>query len=243
MSGNDTSSPPHVQTEKWASVLALLKTQTASPTFEARFVGTTATLNGEVLTVCVAAGSRDWFENRLRKLVEGAVGEVFGEVSVVFGEREEEKPPPIDPRPQDINIAINLIADDRDLITYRPRLNEITGSVTATILLQQIIYWWRKQKRQPFYKFAAPCSHKLYKTGDSWREELGFGRYELQGALKKIGQKIRKGGDKSEALRIALIIYWIDGSRLTWFELNEVLVTRKIYELYSDPRANAGNQH
>ena len=35
-----------------------------------------------------------------------------------------------------------LIADDKQQISYRPRWNAITGSVNATILLQQVIYRW-----------------------------------------------------------------------------------------------------
>ncbi len=54
---------------------------------------------------------------------------------------------------------IAILSEDKERISYRPRLNEITGSVIATILLQQMLYWWWKSGRQPFYKFATACSH------------------------------------------------------------------------------------
>ncbi len=126
-----------------------------------------------------------------------------------------------------------LIAEDKDLVTYRPRLNKITGSVNGTILLQQVIYWWYKSKRRPFYKFFAPCNHPAYREGDSWQEELGFSRWEMEGALKKIAANIKKGESKDKALQTAFVLFWTDGQRKTWFELNEDLVRRKIMELYS----------
>ncbi len=83
---------------------------------------------------------------------------------------------------------LNLIAQDEKLITYRKELNEITGGVLATILLQQMIFYF-KQKGNGFYKFKAPCTHELYRKGDSWVEILGFTKYELDGAIKKLKEK------------------------------------------------------
>jgi len=80
------------------------------------------------------------------------------------------------------------IIEDKSLIIYRPRLNQITGSVLSSILLHQIIYWAYKSNNL-FYKFKEPCNHKLYKPGDSWTEELGFTRWENETALKKIEEK------------------------------------------------------
>ena len=134
--------------------------------------------------------------------------------------------------------TIQLLANDKSLVTYRPRLNKITGSVTATILLLQILYWWTKQRRKKFYKFMSPCQHSLYRIGDSWEEELGFTRRELTTALKKLGTKLTKGTSKTEALKDKLIIYWTDSNRMTWFEVNEPLLRKKLSLLY-----NGANVH
>ena len=76
-----------------------------------------------------------------------------------------------------------ILAADKNVILYRKELNELTGSVTATILLQQIIYWGKKTGGE-FYKFIEPCKHEKYKSGDSWTEELGFSKREFQQLIK-----------------------------------------------------------
>lgn len=81
---------------------------------------------------------------------------------------------------------IELLAKDKDVILYRKELNIITGSVTATILLQQIIYRFVNNGNKPFYKFIEPCGHEKYTKGDSWCEELGFTRKEFLTAIKKL---------------------------------------------------------
>ena len=65
---------------------------------------------------------------------------------------------------------LSILSADKDVILYRKELNDITGGVTSTILLQQISYWWVKSGRKPFYKFIEPCGHERYKQGDSWVE-------------------------------------------------------------------------
>lgn len=77
-----------------------------------------------------------------------------------------------------------ILAADKNIIPYRKELNAITGSVTATLLLSQIIYW--HSKSGCFYKFNKPCSHPLYKAGDSWEEELSFSTGELRSAMSNL---------------------------------------------------------
>ncbi len=72
-----------------------------------------------------------------------------------------------------------LLFGDRDgvmgrVIAYRPALVTLAGSPTASLFLIQVAYWWFVMGRKPFYKFNAPCSHALYRAGDSWQEELGY---------------------------------------------------------------------
>ncbi len=109
------------------------------------------------------------------------------------------------------------IIDDKSLIIYRPRLNQITGSVLSTILLHQIIYWANKSQNL-FYKFMRPCNHDLYKPGDSWEEELGFTRRELDGALKKIAAKYNP--KKDSVPTDSLVVFYTDIRRLTWYSVN-----------------------
>ncbi len=142
---------------------------------------------------------------------------------------------------------ISLFLENKQRISYRPQLNKITKSVVGSILLSQIVYWWQKSERRPFYKFAAPCKHNLYREGDSWQEELGFTRYELQTALKGIAKKITKGVSLKESEKKYLVIYWTDKNRLTWYKLNEVVFSSHIASLcnvgYQHYICNAGSQH
>lgn len=124
----------------------------------------------------------------------------------------------------------NLLADDRGLIVYRPKLNEVTTSVTSTILLQQILYWYKKTGYKPFYKFKEPCQHESYTGGDSWCEELGFTKSEFDSALKKIGQKLKKGTKKENFL----IYYWNDMSRKTYYEVNIFLLEKQLNMIYEN---------
>lgn len=123
-----------------------------------------------------------------------------------------------------------IILDDRKIIGYRPKLNRITGSLSASVLLGQIMYW-AEHSGNPFYKFMQPCEHKQYRSGDSWCEELGISRHEYDGAIKRIGKKVNS---KSKSFDPgALVWYWTDMSRLTWYMVNWNLLNTKIAELYS----------
>jgi len=118
-------------------------------------------------------------------------------------------------------------------IPYRVEYNWLTGSVEGSILLQQIYYWWIKKERKPFYKFRKPCHHPFYRAGDSWTEELGFTTYKFDKALKTIATKITKGTSKTEAFKKSPIIYWTDKDRLTWYQVNESLLSRLINCVYN----------
>ena len=73
-------------------------------------------------------------------------------------------------------------------VPYYKDLNNYTGSVTATILMTQLEYWFSKMNGQRFFKFLEPCERMDYKEGDSWVEELGFSKYEFRTAFAKIGK-------------------------------------------------------
>jgi DnaD/phage-associated family protein len=130
---------------------------------------------------------------------------------------------------------LKLLADDRRSITYRPRLNRVTGSVNATILFQQVLFRWEHNEGKPFYKFAAPAKDsKHYREGDSWQEEIGFTRGEFEGARKKIATAVEKGQSKDELLKEHAIVYWRDHQNLTWYDLNPALIEAMIAEAYTD---------
>ena len=103
---------------------------------------------------------------------------------------------------------IEILADDKNLVTFRPRLKVAFGSITTAILFQQIVYWWVKSGHNPFYKFIEPCGHDAYNDGDSWSEELMFTKREFRSAFKRL-------------VDLELVKSVIDHTRLTNYYLNE----------------------
>lgn len=134
---------------------------------------------------------------------------------------------------------LTLIADDKQQISYRPRWNSFTGSVNATILLQQIIYRWVQKGRNPFYKFNAPCNNRAYRPGDSWQEETGLSLREFTAARDKIAQRISKDTPRSPQV---LVWYWVDAQHKTWYALNEARLIAELEALYPADPAEAGLQ-
>lgn len=126
---------------------------------------------------------------------------------------------------------LKIFANDKRLVLYRPEWRAITGSVLSTILLQQILYWWDKMGRKPFYKFKEPCGNKLYTEGDSWIEELGFSRTEFDTALKKIGVKV-SSKNPPNIKSTHLVEYWTDINRVTYYTINEDRLKKVLTELY-----------
>jgi hypothetical protein len=122
---------------------------------------------------------------------------------------------------------LSLIADDRQVVTYRPRWNTITGGVTATLFLQQVVFWWVRAGRRPFYKFARPCSHRLCRDGDSWEEELAMQRREFETARSRVSARTHGEIDSD-----SLVSFWVDAQRVTWYALNESLLLQHLADLY-----------
>lgn len=114
---------------------------------------------------------------------------------------------------------LSVIAHDKRMIPYRQELNQITGGVTSSILLQQLIYWWHRSEGKPFFKFIEPCGHDRYRDGDSWTEELGFSVKEFKTAYKRLEDA-------------GLVSKKIGADRVTWYTLDEGLLTSMLEGLY-----------
>lgn len=71
-------------------------------------------------------------------------------------------------------------------IKFYPGIKSSLGCGKATLILGRFEYWFTKYQ-QGFYKFIEPCKHPLYRTGDSWAEEIGFSRKVFAKAFDLIG--------------------------------------------------------
>lgn len=112
-------------------------------------------------------------------------------------------------------ILFNVLQGEKNSIPYRPEIAKKIWVVSA-IILQQMIY---RRKWKKFYKFTEPAQHELYKEGDSWTEELWMNVKQFTNSLKKIAYKLWKTKNQIKK-EDALIIYFTDSNRLTWYELN-----------------------
>jgi len=118
------------------------------------------------------------------------------------------------------NITIlGILGNDKNIIPYRKELNKITGGITATILLQQFIYWWNITEQKAFYKFIEPCDHRDYKEGDSWTEELGMTKYEFRTAFKKLND-------------LDIVSKRTNAQRVTYYSVNTDILAKLIKSIY-----------
>lgn len=152
-------------------------------------------------------------------------------------------------------VSLDIIAEDKYAIAYRPKFTALCDSALAAILLQEMIYFWKQKEGKPFYKFKDACEHDLYREGDSWCETLGFNKHEFDTALKVIATKIKKDVSKKDVLATeypvrkegesdqdfytrftkalsACVIYWTDRNRLTWYQVNETLLCKFVDGIY-----------
>ncbi|OYT14612.1 MAG: hypothetical protein B7C24_17455 [Bacteroidetes bacterium 4572_77] len=96
-------------------------------------------------------------------------------------------------------VILNVLGKDSTILPYRRELAMIAGSTNAAILLNQLLYWYEKMGRKPFFKYKEPPQRKEnetddqyyervypYKNGDSWTEELYFTKREFDDALHLI---------------------------------------------------------
>jgi hypothetical protein len=60
-------------------------------------------------------------------------------------------------------------------VAYHPELRVITGSITAALLMQQLLYWWSRK-----------TGTHVYKTVAEMTDETGLTRHEQKGACDKL---------------------------------------------------------
>ena len=131
----------------------------------------------------------------------------------------------------------NELALTAKLIPYHKEFRKIAGSVTATILWQQLEYWFSKKKGEPFYKFLEPLKIEKngYKIGDSWTEELGFSAFEFRAAFSRIGisykskKEYNENNDKFQNMMYCS--YYDKINRQTWYFRNQKLVETNLGRL------------
>lgn len=92
------------------------------------------------------------------------------------------------------------------------------GDLLAAILFNQIL-WISESYYEggKFSKFFKPCNHEEYRHGDSWFEFFGTSQYLFNKSLQTFAQKLTKGTTRDPD---ALVYYWNDKKRRTWYEPN-----------------------
>ena len=113
-----------------------------------------------------------------------------------------------------------LLDEHGRIIPYCPALVEECGGVIPAIFLAQVAYWFERNDYEPFWKFKAPSTSDFYRDGDSWTEELGFSRRQFDRAREAVSARVRKGDSRADLFADNFVIYWLDGHRRTWYELN-----------------------
>lgn len=132
------------------------------------------------------------------------------------------------------------LAITKSCIPYFKELRVLAGSVTATILMQQLDYWFSKTNGEAFYKFKAPCQNKHYKDGDSFVEELGFSIEEFTTAFSKIGIAYKSKTEfetESDKFKGMFYCSYFDRKEgLTFYYRNHKLLDTKLDELFTGNR-------
>ncbi|MBK5275617.1 MAG: hypothetical protein JJE30_11265 [Desulfuromonadales bacterium] len=137
----------------------------------------------------------------------------------------------------------HTLAELNKSIPYLPALRPYVGSIAASILMQQLDFWFSIKNGAPFYKFLAAQkgekSHPAYRPGDSWCEELSISPDEFRTAFDRIGYRYKsfteykragKTGNPFQGLFYASFHDKIKG--LTWYLRNHDLVDALLFEIF-----------
>ncbi|MDL2284752.1 hypothetical protein LJC19_06395 [Oxalobacter sp. OttesenSCG-928-P03] len=128
-----------------------------------------------------------------------------------------------------------LLGVTRNTIPYVMELREIAGSVSATVLMQQLDYWFIRYP-DGFYKFLEPRPKaSLYRSGQSWCEELGLSKNEFRSAFDRIGHRWLSKSQFDEAkdkFQGKFYASYVDRrTNLTWYLRNHELVDQTLDHL------------
>jgi hypothetical protein len=94
------------------------------------------------------------------------------------------------PNKTDNALLSEALLTSQRCIPYIPSLKLVFLSVIAVLIFQQLEYWFSLYA-DGFYKFLAPCDHAMYRTGDSWTEELALSLYEFRSGFDKLGVRYK----------------------------------------------------
>jgi hypothetical protein len=121
-------------------------------------------------------------------------------------------------------------------VKFYPSLNLALGCEKATLILGRLEYWFERYT-SGFYKFVEPCSHPLYREGDSWSEEIGFPRkafakaFDLIGVRYKSKSAFMQSKDKFQGKLYAS--YHDRKTNQTYFIRNHEFASQFIKDLFS----------
>jgi len=134
------------------------------------------------------------------------------------------------------------LAEITRTIPYVPALRPYVGSVSASILMRQMDFWFATKNGAPFFKFMVEQkgekAHPAYKTGDSWCEELSMSPDEFRSAFDRIGFRYKSFTEYKRAMKMGCpfrglfyVSYHDKIKGLTWYLRNHALVDALLYEI------------
>jgi|GEM_PF-6557341 len=88
-------------------------------------------------------------------------------------------PPSVNPMKEGFLMKLHILLSERPIAFY-PALRKITGSITAAILLQQLLYWWDRRNGESIYKTVhemeaeTSLTEKEQRTAIKALKEAGF---------------------------------------------------------------------
>jgi len=157
----------------WDDIKTALRQQMTQATYDQWIEPARATIDDHTLKIHAHSDdAKDWLNLRLRPVILRTVAIIAPDVDTVdivtngYNTPSQAATAPPDDAPETSQRQaddapgmhlIQMLGDDRETIPYRHRLNRITGRVTGSILLQQLVYWWIKSGRRPYYKFMRPA--------------------------------------------------------------------------------------
>ncbi|MBP6950976.1 MAG: hypothetical protein KBD36_00300 [Alphaproteobacteria bacterium] len=127
-------------------------------------------------------------------------------------------------------------------IKFYPVIKAEVGCERATLILGRLEYWFEKYANG-FYKFVEPCTHPLYREGDSWSEEIGFSRkifvkaFDLIGVRYKSKSSFIKVHDKFQGKLYAS--YHDRKTNQTYFFRNHAFASQFIKGLFNRKSSSA----